>query len=70
MSNNILAREQYGFRNKSSTETATYKLINEVLTALNNGMIVGAIFYDLKRAFDCVNHDTLTIQIGILWSDR
>jgi hypothetical protein len=58
MSNNILAREQYGFRNKSSTETATYKLINEVLNALNNGMFVGGIFVIWK--------DLLIVSIMIL----
>ena len=33
--NNILAKEQYGFRNNSSTETASYNLINNILEALN-----------------------------------
>jgi hypothetical protein len=39
-----LAKEQYGFRSNLSTETASYKLINEVLNALNDGMFVGGIF--------------------------
>jgi len=34
--NNILATEQYGFRNNSSTEKVSFKLINEILLALNN----------------------------------
>ena len=34
--NNILAKEQYGFRNNSSTEIASYDLINNILEALNN----------------------------------
>jgi len=33
--NNILGTEQYGFRNNSSTEKASFKLINEILLALN-----------------------------------
>jgi hypothetical protein len=32
INNNVLAPEQYGFRNKSSTELPSYKLLNDVLT--------------------------------------
>jgi hypothetical protein len=53
MSNNILANEQYGFKSNSSTETALYKLINEILNDLNNKILVSGIFCDLKKAFDC-----------------
>ena len=34
--NNILATEQYGFRNNSSTEKACFQLVNEILLAINN----------------------------------
>jgi hypothetical protein len=37
-SNNILAKEQYGFRNNSSTKIASYGLINNILKALNSKM--------------------------------
>jgi hypothetical protein len=30
--NNILAKEQFGFRNESSTEMATYNLLDNILT--------------------------------------
>jgi len=36
-----LAQEQYGFRTNSSTETASYSLINNILEALNNKCILG-----------------------------
>ena len=42
-----------------STENASYILLNEILTALNNKQIVGGIFYDLHKAFDCINHAIL-----------
>jgi len=42
-----------------TTENAAYKLINEVLNALNNKQIVEGIFCDLTKAFDCVNYDIL-----------
>jgi hypothetical protein len=47
--NNIINKEQYGFRRGFTTENATYKLINEVLNALNNKQIVGGIFSDLAK---------------------
>jgi hypothetical protein len=44
--NHSLIHEQFGFRNNSSTEIATYKLIIDVLSSLNNKLQVG-IFCDL-----------------------
>jgi hypothetical protein len=63
MSNNILVNEQYGFRSNSSTEKASYKLLNEILTALNNKILVGGIFCELKKAFDYVNFDILLSKL-------
>jgi hypothetical protein len=67
--NNILAVEQFGFRTSSSTEKASYKLIDDILNALNNRLMVGGIFCDIQKAFDCVNHD-ITSKIRVLWNNR
>jgi hypothetical protein len=42
--NNILAKEQFGFRRKSSTAIAAFHLVNEILTTLNNGRFTGGNF--------------------------
>jgi hypothetical protein len=62
--NHILAKEQFGFRQHSSTEKAIYELLNETLNALNNRSMIGGIFYDLEKAFDCVNHDILLTKLN------
>jgi len=38
-------------------------LTKDILTALNNNSLVGGIFCDLQKAFDCVNHDILLSKI-------
>jgi len=45
----ILVCEQYGFRTHSSTEKAAFSLINSILTALKDNLIVGGIFVTCKR---------------------
>jgi len=62
-SNKILTNSQFGFRKKSSTDKAAYKLINYILMALNDKRIVGGIFFYLENAFDCVNHDILLAKM-------
>jgi len=46
----ILANEQYGFRTRYSTQQATFLLINNILTAMNNKSKIGGIFCDLQKA--------------------
>jgi hypothetical protein len=54
---NILVEEQFGFRPATSTNKTSYRLRNEILNAINERKVVGGIFCDLQKAFDCVNHN-------------
>lgn len=57
--NNILAKEQFGFRNNSSTSLACYHLIKLITDSLNDRKPISALFLDMSKAFDFVDHENL-----------
>jgi hypothetical protein len=61
--NNIIASDQYWFRNNSSTELAIFNLVNQILTQINKKSSVCGILCNLTKAFDSVNHDVLITKL-------
>lgn len=68
--NNFLVEEQFRFRPSASTDKASYRLTEEILNALNNRTMVGGIFCDLQKAFDCVNHNILLTKLEFYGTTR
>ena len=63
MSNNILANEQFRFRDNISTVSVIFKLIELTFSAWNNKEYIMGLFYDLTKAFDCVSHELLILKL-------
>jgi len=57
--NNILAKEQFVFRCNTSTVKAIHTQTNNILASLNTKTLVGGLFCDLQKAFNCVTYDIL-----------
>lgn len=63
---NILCAEQKGFRKNKGINTAVYDLINVILQNVDKKVPVCAIFTDMTRAFDCVDHETLLKKLDAI----
>lgn len=55
----LLNLAQCGFRAHHSTESAINSLLEKTKQSLDKSACVGAVFLDLKRAFDTVDHKVL-----------
>ena len=57
--NNILSNSQYGFREKHSTSHAISEVVELITDALESKKYSVALFIDLKKAFDTLDHNVL-----------
>ena len=57
--NNLLYDSQYGFRKYHSTEYAALEFSDKVMANLDQGKLPTAVFLDLSKAFDTIDHSIL-----------
>ena len=57
--NGLLGNEQYGFRSLYSTTLALGKVTNSWLLNIDNGKMNSAVFLDIRKAFNTVDHKIL-----------
>ena len=61
---NIFYESQYGFRPKHSTINAVTELSNHVINSIDNKQCTLAVFLDLSKAFDTIDHMTLLAKLA------
>ena len=57
--NQLLSKNQFGFRPNSSTQFAISTIHHKQIKNIDNGLYTCCIFLDLSKAFDTVNHTVL-----------
>ena len=60
----FISEHQYGFVPGRSTHEAIFKFVKNIYSAINNGKIMGVLFLDIAKAFNCINHDILDIYMA------
>ena len=58
-SSNQIYKSQYGFRTAHSCKNAICELVSEIIKGKQDGMHTLAVFLDLSKAFDSLEHDVL-----------
>ena len=63
----LLYKSQYGFRSSHSCENAITELIGCIIKAQELGKYTAALFLDLSKAFDTLEHTVLLKKTRNLW---
>jgi hypothetical protein len=58
-SNFLLNTSQFGYRARRSTKAAATLLTDDIRRSVDKGLLVGAVFIDLTKAFDSISHSIL-----------
>ena len=71
MKNNwLFSDDQHGFRAGRSCTTQLLVTLEHWTSLLDEGHVIDAIHFDLKKAFDSVAHQSLLTKLKILWLRR
>ena len=63
---NLIHENQSGFRPKHSCQTASIRLVDQWMTCIDKGDIVGTLFIDFREVFDLVYHSILLKKTFLL----
>ena len=66
----LVTDNQWAYRKGRSTELLLIHLTETWRRAIDNKLVVGAVFIDFQKAFDCVSHSILLHKLEHNWRER
>ena len=63
--NVLITSSQFGFRKRYNTELAVNLLTDNIHRAMDRGELTGAVFIDLQKVFDTVEHSILLSKLPL-----
>ena len=60
----LFSAYQCGFRKNHSAESAAISFTDSIRRGMNQGLLTGSVFIDLRKAFDTVDHYILLRKLG------
>ena len=69
MNHQIISDRQYGFLPGKSTHEAIFYLTRHIYSSINNKKIMGLLFLDFSKAFNCIIHKRLTCKLTAIGCD-
>ena len=61
--NKLLSDSQFGYRPHRSTELAATLFLDNIRENMDKGQLTGAIFIDLRKAFDTISHSLIVSKL-------
>ena len=63
--NDLLSVRQSGFRPNHSCHSALTRIVDKWLSSINDNLMSGAVFLDMQKAFDLVDHTILVKKLEV-----
>ena len=62
--NNLIYKNQYGFRRRTGTDHCVLNIVNEISKSFNDGQMSSVLSLDVQKAFDIINWDILFYKLN------